>query len=52
MVARPARAPSEAVRQIRLRTRQDHLDMRNLDAATMASIPPIALIGSLRKFTS
>ncbi|MDP1610023.1 MAG: 4Fe-4S dicluster domain-containing protein [Sulfuritalea sp.] len=43
----------EAARQIRLRTRrQDHLDMGSLDPATLAAIPPIALIGSLRKFTS
>lgn len=43
----------EAARQIRLRTRrQDHLDVRTLDAATLTSIPPIALIGSMRKFTS
>lgn len=42
----------EAIRQVNLRTRQDHLDIRDVPMATRASIPPIALIGSMRKFTS
>jgi heterodisulfide reductase subunit C len=42
----------EAVRQIRLRNRQDHLDVRGLEPETLAALPPIALIGSMRKFTS
>ncbi len=42
----------EAVRQVQLRTRQDHLDVPKLDPAALAALPPIALIGSMRKFTS
>lgn len=42
----------EAIRQVRIRSRQDHLDVRDLDADALAAIPPIALIGGLRKFTS
>jgi len=42
----------EAIRQIQLRRRQDHLTVRNLPAEAMEGIPPIALIGSMRKFTS
>jgi heterodisulfide reductase subunit C len=42
----------EAVRRVRLRARKDHLDWQELDAEALAHIPPIALIGSLRKFTS
>lgn len=42
----------EAVRQVRLRTREDHLDTRELAPGTLASLPPIAVIGSMRKFTS
>lgn len=42
----------EALRQIQLRSRQDHLAMEELPAETLATIPPIALIGSMRKFTS
>ena len=42
----------EAIRQVQLRTRQDHLDVPHLDPAVLASLPPIALIGSMRKFTS
>lgn len=42
----------EAVRQIQLRKRNDHLELRDLDKATLAEVPPIALIGSMRKFTS
>lgn len=42
----------EAVRQIQLAMREDHLDVRKLDASALAALPPIALIGSMRKFTS
>ena len=42
----------EALRQIRLRVRDDHMDVRDLADGALATIPPIALIGSMRKFTS
>ena len=42
----------EAVRRVQLRERKDHLDLREVDAETLQEVPPIALIGSLRKFTS
>jgi heterodisulfide reductase subunit C len=42
----------EAIRRVRLRARLDHLDVRELDPEALAEIPPIALIGSMRKFTS
>ncbi len=42
----------EAVRQVELRGRRDHLVVENLPRALLASVPPIALIGSMRKFTS
>ncbi|MDD5250866.1 MAG: 4Fe-4S dicluster domain-containing protein [Rhodocyclaceae bacterium] len=42
----------EAARQVVLRTRRDHLDVRDLDPQILAKIPPIALISSMRKFTS
>jgi heterodisulfide reductase subunit C2 len=42
----------EAVRQIVLRTRKDHLDIRELESKELAILPPIAVIGSMRKFTS
>jgi heterodisulfide reductase subunit C2 len=42
----------EAVRRVQLRERKDHLDLREVDAETLKEVPPIALIGSLRKFTS
>jgi len=43
----------EAVRQVRLRNmRNDHLHVRELPASTLAKLPPIALIGSMRKGTS
>jgi heterodisulfide reductase subunit C2 len=43
----------EAIRQVRLRTkRQDHLHLRKLPASTLATLPPIAVIGSLRKGSS
>ncbi|RLJ16609.1 disulfide reductase [bacterium endosymbiont of Escarpia laminata] len=42
----------ESMRQIKLRTRQDHLQVENISEADLRAIPPIALIGSMRKFTS
>ncbi len=42
----------EAVRRVMLRARQDHLDVRELEPEALAELPPIALIGSMRKFTS
>jgi heterodisulfide reductase subunit C2 len=42
----------EAVRQVLLRTRQDHIDLARIPDETLAKVPPIALIGSARKFTS
>ena len=42
----------EAIRQVQLRVRQDHLDVPKLEPAVLAALPPIALIGSMRKFTS
>lgn len=43
----------EAVRQLRLRDkRNDHLLVRELPASVLAKLPPIAVIGSMRKGTS
>jgi heterodisulfide reductase subunit C len=42
----------EAVRLILLRQRKDHLDVQNLSDAEKSGVPPIALISSMRKFTS
>jgi heterodisulfide reductase subunit C2 len=42
----------EAIRQVQLRARRDHLDVPKLEPAALAALPPIALIGSMRKFTS
>lgn len=42
----------EAVRLILLRQRKDHLDVQNLSDAEKSEVPPIALISSMRKFTS
>lgn len=43
----------ESIRQVRLRTkRQDHLHVRELPASALATLPPIAIIGSMRKGTS
>ena len=42
----------EAIRQINLRARKDHLDIDNLDVEPGEDLPPIALISSMRKFTS
>lgn len=42
----------ESVRQVVLRTRKDHFDVRDMDSDELAILPPIAIIGSMRKFTS
>ena len=42
----------EAMRQIKLRARQDHLQVDQVSDETLRSVPPIALISSMRKFTS
>ena len=42
----------EALRQILLRKREDHLKVEKLSDAEKADIPPIAIISSMRKFTS
>ncbi len=43
----------EGIRQARLRTnRQDHLRLRDLPESALATLPPIAVIGSLRKGSS
>ena len=42
----------EALRQILLRRRVDHVDVKELTGAERSDVPPIALISSLRKFTS
>jgi hypothetical protein len=42
----------EAMRQIRIRSRQDHMAVQVSDAKSRTGLPPIALIGSMRKFTS
>ncbi|MBF0167181.1 MAG: 4Fe-4S dicluster domain-containing protein [Alphaproteobacteria bacterium] len=42
----------EAIRQIVLRTRKDHMNFEKLPLGTLRAVPPIALIGSMRKFTS
>ena len=42
----------ESLRQIKLRRRQDHLRLEALPPGVLEAVPPIALIGSLRKLTS
>jgi heterodisulfide reductase subunit C len=42
----------EAIRTILLRQRKEHLDVQNLSEAEKTEVPPIALISSMRKFTS
>ena len=42
----------ESMRQVKLRARQDHLDVQEVPAEVLGSVPPIALVGSMRKFTS
>jgi heterodisulfide reductase subunit C len=42
----------ESLRQILLRRRADHVEVTELSGEERADVPPIALISSLRKFTS
>ena len=42
----------EAIRQILLRKREDHVKVKNLSDSERADVPPIALISSFRKYTS
>ncbi|RLE10946.1 MAG: disulfide reductase [Candidatus Aminicenantes bacterium] len=42
----------EAIRQILLRKRKDHIDPERLPQEIRCQVPPIALISSFRKFTS
>lgn len=42
----------EAVRQVLLRKRKDHVEMSKLSDKEKASVPAIALISNFRKFTS
>lgn len=42
----------EALRQILLRARKDHLALERMDGSARSEVPPIALIGALRKYTS
>jgi len=42
----------EAVRQVLLRKRKDHIDIPKLSAEDKAGVPAIALISNFRKFTS
>jgi heterodisulfide reductase subunit C len=42
----------EAIRQILLRKREDHLKVEKLSDKEKGDVPPIAIISSLRKFTS
>ena len=42
----------EAIRQILLRNRKDHVTVKELTAKEKEDVPPIALISCFRKFTS
>ncbi len=42
----------EAIREILLRKREDHLKVQKLSDKEKGDVPPIAIISSLRKFTS
>ena len=42
----------EALRQILLRKREDHLKVEGMSGNEKEDVPPIALISSMRKFTS
>lgn len=42
----------EALRQILLRSRKDHLKVEKLTDKEKEDVPPIAIISSMRKFTS
>ena len=43
---------SEAIRQILLRQRKDHVKVQELTPSERGDVPPIALISNFRKFTS
>lgn len=42
----------EALRQILLRKREDHVDANKISKEELEKLPPIALISNFRKFTS
>lgn len=42
----------ESLRQINLRSRKDHLQVEALTEEQRSSVPPIALVSAMRKFTS
>lgn len=42
----------EALRQVLLRKRKDHLHLNDIPQEDLAQLPPIALVSSMRKFTS
>lgn len=42
----------EAIRQILLRKREDHLKIEKLSDLEKENVPPIAMVSSMRKFTS
>jgi len=42
----------EAIRQILLRKREDHLKIEELSDSEKEDVPPIAMVSSMRKFTS
>ena len=42
----------EALRQILLRKREDHIKVEELSDSEKGDVPPIAIISNLRKFTS
>ncbi len=42
----------EALRQLLLRKRKDHIEIKELTTAEKEDVPPIALISCFRKFTS
>ncbi len=42
----------EAIRQILLRKRKDHLKIEKLSDLEKENVPPIAMVSSMRKFTS
>lgn len=42
----------ESMRQLKLRAREDHVRLEALPAAVLDEVPPLALVGSMRKYTS
>jgi heterodisulfide reductase subunit C len=42
---------AEALRQIKLRQSEDHIDIKNLSPEELEALPQIALISACRKFT-